>query len=426
MSKPSATPVTTKTWQLKPLSAQQYHEFMAPRNFEQQGSFAQSVEFGQLRQKLGWSVFYLGVFAAGHSDKKGQPIGAMLAAKAPGRAARLDIFCGPVIDFQNMNLVAWLTTAIKRFAKQHDCLSVTINPLVIYLNRDQHGKPIDQPNQGPISHLQQVGWRWSGLTTKSGQPRFYYVRDLAPTYDETFKSFATSVRTNTRRARENGLTVRQLKRNELSIFKQILESTADRQGFQDKTMAYYEALFDAFGDQARFFVIELHPEQLRQNLTDKIDRLQNDLTKAKTDGQKKQIDLQIASVKKQLSQAKKLPRETAIPVCAGAFITSNGEVVYLFGGSLKEYMNYGAVYFMMEQAMRTAIKQGIFRYNFYGISGVFDPHDPTYGVLEFKQGFGGQIEELIGEFRLMVSPKFYFQQAGAAAKHVARNIAQRL
>ena len=48
------------------------------------------------------------------------------------------------------------------------------------------------------------------------------------------------------------------------------------------------------------------------------------------------------------------------------------------------------------------------RYNFYGIDGVFDdPDDEGRGVLEFKQGFNGYVEELPGEFVLPVRPVVY-------------------
>ena len=48
------------------------------------------------------------------------------------------------------------------------------------------------------------------------------------------------------------------------------------------------------------------------------------------------------------------------------------------------------------------------RYDFYGISGVFDdPEDDGRGVLEFKQGFNGYVEELPGEFVLPVKPVAY-------------------
>ena len=45
------------------------------------------------------------------------------------------------------------------------------------------------------------------------------------------------------------------------------------------------------------------------------------------------------------------------------------------------------------------------RYNFYGIDGVFDdPNSEGRGVLEFKQGFNGYVEELMGSFVLPVRP----------------------
>lgn len=42
------------------------------------------------------------------------------------------------------------------------------------------------------------------------------------------------------------------------------------------------------------------------------------------------------------------------------------------------------------------------RFNFYGISGIFDANDPSYGVWQFKTRFGGFVEELPGKFTLPV------------------------
>ena len=44
-----------------------------------------------------------------------------------------------------------------------------------------------------------------------------------------------------------------------------------------------------------------------------------------------------------------------------------------------------------------AADNGYKRYNFYGIQDVFNPKGKDYGVYEFKKGFGGYVEELIGE-----------------------------
>ena len=45
--------------------------------------------------------------------------------------------------------------------------------------------------------------------------------------------------------------------------------------------------------------------------------------------------------------------------------------------------------------------------NFYGISGVFDPKDKNYGIFEQKKGFGGEVQEMIGEFTYPVDKVNY-------------------
>ena len=58
--------------------------------------------------------------------------------------------------------------------------------------------------------------------------------------------------------------------------------------------------------------------------------------------------------------------------------------------------------------LHLCVEKGVSRYNFYGIDGVFDdPDDEGRGVLEFKQGFNGYVEELPGEFTLPVSKLRY-------------------
>lgn len=52
--------------------------------------------------------------------------------------------------------------------------------------------------------------------------------------------------------------------------------------------------------------------------------------------------------------------------------------------------------------MLDCIARGVERFNFYGISGIFDANDPSYGVWQFKTRFGGFVEELPGKFTLPV------------------------
>ncbi len=102
-------------------------------------------------------------------------------------------------------------------------------------------------------------------------------------------------------------------------------------------------------------------------------------------------------------------RGERIPVAASLFVDMPQEVVYLFSGSLEEYKPfYASALIQYEAMLRLCVEQGIARYNFYGIDGVFDdPNSEGRGVLEFKQGFNGYVEELPGEFMRVLRPAIY-------------------
>ena len=66
---------------------------------------------------------------------------------------------------------------------------------------------------------------------------------------------------------------------------------------------------------------------------------------------------------------------------------------------------YASALIQHDAMLHLCVERGVTRYNFYGINGVFDdPEDEGRGVLEFKQGFNGYVEELMGLFVLPVRP----------------------
>ena len=106
-----------------------------------------------------------------------------------------------------------------------------------------------------------------------------------------------------------------------------------------------------------------------------------------------------------------------IPAAAALFIWQPRECVYLFSGSDATYAKFYAATAIQHHVMGECIERGCTRYNFYGINGVFDdPNDPGRGLLEFKQGFEGYVEELMGYFEMPVRPAVY------AAKRLAHKL----
>ena len=95
-----------------------------------------------------------------------------------------------------------------------------------------------------------------------------------------------------------------------------------------------------------------------------------------------------------------------LPAAASLFVEHARETVYLFSGSVEKYKPFYASALIQHDAMlHLCVERGVARYNFYGIDGVFDdPNSEGRGVLEFKQGFNGYVEELMGSFVLPVRP----------------------
>ena len=82
------------------------------------------------------------------------------------------------------------------------------------------------------------------------------------------------------------------------------------------------------------------------------------------------------------------------------------------------------VAFSQWEIIKYTIKNNIPKYNFYGIDGNFDKNNnEMYGIYEFKRGFGGNVEELIGEFDLIIN-KFWYRTYKIAfgAYHKIKNI----
>ncbi len=90
------------------------------------------------------------------------------------------------------------------------------------------------------------------------------------------------------------------------------------------------------------------------------------------------------------------------------FLIYGKEVVSLVGGSYEKFMEYQSAYTVHWAGCKYAIENGYDRYNFYGITGDFNPKNPLYGLYLFKRGYGGKVVELIGEFDLVISKFWYF------------------
>ena len=320
-------------------------------------SFYQTPEIAKLREQNGWIAYYFGV----RSNNK--LVAASMVVAKPTFLGKSIYYTpgGPLLDFEDAELTNFFFKNLKRYAKTHNGYLLHIEPYYELIERDRQGEVV----KSGFNHKRaKRNLRAAGLTpcVISDEPKYAFVLDLDKrTPDELFKQFKQNTRNLIHRAEKNGVTVRELKREELNIFKQITESTSDRRNFQDKPLSYYEQMYDLFH---------------------------------------------------QRGEVKFLVAEADIPLSCAMFMTYGNEVTYLFSGSEAKYMKeYNAQYLIQWYMIKYAAEHKFKRYNFYGLQALPNESKKGYGIYTFKKGFAsddrGHVIELIGAHEAPVNSTFY-------------------
>ncbi|MBW3089661.1 aminoacyltransferase [Bifidobacterium miconisargentati] len=415
------------------LSDDEFDEFSAKHP---QGNFQQTSAMGRLRAAQGVDVEYLAVKE--HDD-------IVAAALFETHRSRLSTFAaihdGPMVDYHDVELLTFLMTQLKAHAKAKGASQLEITPETPYRLRDSDGQPLlagaegAQPDDALLSNLESIGFRHGGFTVGyTAVPRWRYLKDLTgiETESDLLKSYDKRTQWSVKRARSMGVHVRELADDELGVFAAIEQQTAERRSFEYRGEEYFHRFKKAFGAKAHFMVAEIHIDEYVKDMTAKREALAakvESLTAknaehptTKTERQLGEESRNLAAAEKRLKEAAELAKKgDVLPAAASLFVEHPRETIYLFSGSVEEYKPFYASALIQHEAMlHLCLERGVSRYNFYGIDGVFDdPDDEGRGVLEFKQGFNGYVEELPGEFELTVKPLAY------ALKQLAHKVLSR-
>ena len=296
-----------------------------------------------------------------------------------------------------------------------------VKPYETYQTFDSEGNPIDTEKKSIIQGLTDLGYQFDGLTMgyPGGEPDWLYYKDLTElTEKNLLKSFSKKGKPLVKKAETFGIRLKKLKREELSIFKNITKETSERREYSDKSLEYYEHFYDSFGEQAEFLIASLNFSEYmsklqgeQSKLEEILDKLRLDLSKnphsEKKQNQLREYSSQFETFEVRKAEARNLIEkygEEDIVLAGSLFVYMPQETTYLFSGSYTEFNKFYAPALLQKYIMLESIKRGIPKYNFLGIQGIFDGSD---GVLRFKQNFNGYIVRKAGTFRYHPSPLKY-------------------
>lgn len=389
-------------------------------------NFYQTTKWGKLKEKNGWVSHFLGV------KNKNKIIAATLLLEKK-IFKKFSIFYAPrgyLIDFQNEELLKFFTEEIKKFAKKRNGIFIKIDPYLIHKERDIDGKIVENgiDNSKVIDYLKSLGYNHTGFNLKheNMQPRWTFVLNLeGKTEQEILDNMERKTRQLINKNERINIEIREIDEEELSIFKDITTHTSERRDFIDRPFEYYKNMIEVLGENAKIYIAELNIEQLLENTKKEIqeniktieekERELEDKTKIVNTKKAKRIIKELEDLNKiydeKVIHYQKIMDTDGKRIILGGIIYMiyNKEILSLFGGSYDKYKEFSSFYTIHWELIKYALKNGYTKYNFYGISGDFEnKNDELYGLYDAKKGFGGNVEEYIGEFDLIINKPMYF------------------
>ena len=385
-------------------------------------SFIQSIQMGDLMEKRGAEVVYLSL-----KNEDEIQVAAMIYTLRMFGGLYMELYSGPIYT-KKSSLVDFYND-LKEYAKRNGVIELVVKPYEIYQSFDNYGNPTNDEEKSIIQTLLDLGYQFDGLTT--GYADWLYYKDLTEVTETTLlNSFSKKGKPLVKKAETFGIQLKKLKREELTIFKDITQATSERREYSDKSLEYYEYFYDSFGKQAEFLIATLNFSEYLCKLRSEQSKLEERLNKLRLDlsnsphSEKKQNQLREYSSQFETFEVRKAEAldliekygEEDVVLAGSLFVYMPQETTYLFSGSYTEFNKFYAPALLQKYVMLETIKRGIPKYNFLGIEGVFDGSD---GVLRFKQNFNGYIVRKPGTFRYYPNP-FKFKCLQVLKKLIGR------
>ncbi|MCI8541084.1 MAG: aminoacyltransferase [Erysipelotrichaceae bacterium] len=402
------------------LSVQEYDAFA--KNHANR-CFLNAASAFEMKRANGFDIAYVGV-----KNDADQIVAASGIAFVPFKRIFTYAYCqrGYLIDYEDDTLLRFFHDHLVAFCKKHRAVYITCDPYVIYRERDHNGELVEhgEDHSHIVQALKQVGYHHHGFTTgfmENEQVRWSFVLDLSDhTAESLLKQMDHQTRWCVNKTLKQGIKVRELSLDELPLFMKMLDYAAETRNFQKLPLAYYEQRMRCLKENAKAVLayldtkdyiarMQVQRKKEEEQLAE-IEAVLQENGNSKKYQKKRNVQLEaIETAKRREQEARVLQQEhgDTIALAGAFFIRYEDTLTYVSAGAYDAFRTYNGPYAIHWYMMQYALEEGIKRYDFYGISGKFDEQAADYGVFQFKQGFGGVVEEYVGVFDFPIKKSLY-------------------
>lgn len=383
-------------------------KFLTDINNEKYTEFIKSHKHGNMMQAIEWSSIKntWGAVRVAVSDDEDNIIA---AAQVLTRKGLWYVPRGPILDYNNKELLGFFLTNLKKFAKTKQAKLVKLDiPIAVKDEKLANFKDVDvdRSNDELIKTFKSYGYNHKGFSldmSSTIQPRFNTVTKLEKPVPDLFSK---DTRRLIRDADKKFVEVRRCGKENLDDFLFALACTEKRKNISLRGREYFENLLDTFGDNALLYISYINVEKALKECHNRKENLEKEIEELgeKSPKKKRTLEEQVAGTDKLIvlfngleieDKSKDQVISAAITIAYG----NHAEIIY--AGMNEDFAKLPAQYKVFSDTMKKAQEMGISEVSMGGIEGSLND-----SLLGFKSKFSPNIVEYYGEFDLVISHVF--------------------
>ena len=381
------------------ISAQEHDDFVKKSS---QTNLLQSASWAKVKDN--WDNERIGFY------KNNQLVASasILIKPLPLSMTMLYIPRGPIMDYQDQELLHFVLTSLKKFAKTKKALFIKFDPSLFLVQNQSGEERQDNPKTlDLINNLQKAGAIWLGRTElldETIQPRFQ-----ANIYKDNFSEelLSKSTRQAIRTARNKGIQVQFGGSELLDDFSALMKKTENRKSIHLRGQDYYQKLLNTYPEHSYITLASI-------NLNERLESLQVQKSKAEKEASKFTEKTKPGKIENNKQEQKRLQEEmdflaekmtqgvTTVPLSGTLVLEYGTTSENIYAGMDEEYRRYQPAILTWYETAKHAFERGA---NWQNMGGV--ENDLDGGLYHFKSKFNPTIEEYAGEFNLPTNPLYH-------------------
>lgn len=316
---------------------------------------------------------------------------------------------GPIMDYQNKELVQFFMSELKKFAKKQHCLFIKMDPGIHY-----NDYPINEPNNNhydvsvELDNLKAAGCIHQGYAETIAeviQPRHqanvYYDENLLDNLPKHTKRLMKD-------AIKHNVEFKVVGKEGLKDFSDVVALTEERKQVNLRNAEYFEHLMDIYGDDCLLVLGEVDVKKSLDELYER--KKANDEELKNTDANSRKKLTRLNDIDKSLQKSikefeeiqKEYPDKDKICIAGILSIAYGDTLEMLYAGMNDRFKKFMPQYYLYVKTFEYAFDHGLKFANMGGVEG-----DLKDGLSKFKSNFNPMINEFIGEFDLPINKPLY-------------------